>query len=49
MAKFYLTNKAVQDLSEIWNYSLENWSEQQADKYYQLLIRRFKEIAQNPE
>jgi toxin ParE1/3/4 len=38
MTKFYLTNKAVEDLTDIWNYTLENWSERQADKYYDLLI-----------
>ena len=33
---FELTKKAVEDLTEIWNYTSENWSEHQADKYYQL-------------
>ena len=48
MAKFELTKKAVEDLADIWNYTYENWSEHQADKYYQLLIESFKEIAGNP-
>ncbi len=30
MAKYELTNKAVADLNEIWEYTLENWSENQA-------------------
>lgn len=34
MAKFYLTNLAVKDLADIWNYTFDNWSEQQADYYY---------------
>ena len=38
MAKYYFTNRAVEDLADIWNYTLENWSERQADKYYELLI-----------
>ena len=29
MAKFYLTNKAVVDLEEIWKYTVETWSENQ--------------------
>ena len=33
MAKYHLTNKAVDDLSEIWDYTYEVWSENQADKY----------------
>lgn len=49
MAKYFLTNKAVEDLSKIWNYTYEVWSESQADKYYQLLIDSFVEIAKNPE
>lgn len=48
MAKFYLTNKAVVDLANIWNYTFEQWSEQQADKYYQVLIETCGEIANNP-
>ncbi len=48
MAKYELTNKAVEDLTDIWNYTFENWSERQADKYYQLLIESFTEIAENP-
>jgi len=34
MANYYLTNKAVEDLSKIWYYTFDNWSEQQADKYF---------------
>lgn len=49
MAKYYLTNKAVEDLSKIWNYTLKKWSEKQADKYYGMLIDNFQEIAVNPE
>lgn len=49
MAKYFLTNKAIEDLTEIWNYTFDEWSEQQADKYYQLLIDNCKEIALNPK
>ena len=49
MTKYYLTNKAVDDLTKIWNYTFEKWSEQQADKYYQILIRNCEEIASNLE
>jgi toxin ParE1/3/4 len=34
MAKCELTNKAVADLNGIWEYTIENWSEGQADKHY---------------
>ena len=45
MAKFFLTNKAVDDLSKIWNYTYETWSEKQADKYYSDLIFDCQELA----
>ena len=38
MAKYKLTNKAVDDLTQIWNYTLDKWSESQADKYYYMLL-----------
>lgn len=49
MAGFRLTNKAVEDLNNIWIYTFENWSEQQADKYYHSLLNSCGEIAGNPE
>ncbi|WP_062052841.1 type II toxin-antitoxin system RelE/ParE family toxin [Aquimarina longa] len=49
MAKFKLTNKAVEDLSKIWDYTFEVWSEKQADKYYEMLISNCQEIADNPD
>ena len=48
MAEFKLTHKAVEDLSKIWDYTFEVWSERQADKYYELLISNCQEIADNP-
>jgi toxin ParE1/3/4 len=48
MAKFYLTNRAVEDLGDIWNYTIETWSENQAEIYYSLLIDSFQELANKP-
>ena len=48
MAKYELTNKAVEDLSKIWDYTFEVWSEKQADKYYEMLISNCQEIAESP-
>ncbi|MCW3073733.1 MAG: type toxin-antitoxin system RelE/ParE family toxin [Flaviaesturariibacter sp.] len=45
MANYILTNKAVEDLSRIWEYSFETWSEVQADKYYYLLLDCCQELA----
>ncbi len=49
MAKYSLTRKAVDDLNSIWNYTFDNWSEYQADKYYNMLLGLCQEIANNPD
>ncbi len=49
MAKFKLTNNAVKDLSDIWNYTFDTWSESQADKYYKLLLNACGAIAKKPQ
>jgi toxin ParE1/3/4 len=49
VAKYFLTNKAVEDLSKIWDYTYEVWSESKADKYYDMLIDFCKEISEQPE
>lgn len=48
MAQYFLTRKAKNDLAEIWDYTLKTWSEEQAGKYYKLLIEEFKSISENP-
>ena len=45
MASYILTNKAVDDLSGIWNYTYEVWSEKQADKYYNMLLEFCQDLA----
>ena len=49
MSKYELTSKAVEDLTGIWEYTIEKWSEQQADRYYNLLLDSCQDIADNPE
>lgn len=49
MVKYHFTNKAIDDLSQIWEYTSENWSEKQADKYYDLLLVNCNELAKNPK
>lgn len=45
MASYTLTNKAVLDLSAIWEYTVDTWSERQADKYYFMLLETCQDIA----
>lgn len=49
MAKFSFTNSALDDLIEIWDYTVENWSENQAEKYYSLILASCLDIANNPQ
>jgi toxin ParE1/3/4 len=48
MGKFHFTNRAVEDLEAIWNYTADAWSERQADLYYEMLINFCQAIADNP-
>jgi toxin ParE1/3/4 len=48
MAKFYLSNKAVDDLNDIWDYTVNTWSEKQAENYYLLLMNSCQELANKP-
>ncbi len=48
MAEYILTNKAVEDLNGIWNYTVDKWSEEQADRYYDMLLHNCENIANNP-
>jgi toxin ParE1/3/4 len=45
MASYILTNKAVEDLSKIWDYTFEVWSETQANKYYLMLLDCCQDLA----
>lgn len=49
MAKYKFTNKAVDDITRIWNYTFDNWSENQADTYYNMILQNCKEVANSPE
>ena len=48
MASYFLSQKAIDDLSAIWEYTFETWSEQQADNYYWMLLEDCKKLAENP-
>ena len=47
MANYSLTKKAVQDLKQIWNYTYDNWSESQADKYLNQVLKHCSKISKN--
>ena len=49
MVNVILRQEAIDDLNNIWEYTFEKWSENQADKYYAMLKLTCKEIGENPE
>jgi toxin ParE1/3/4 len=49
MASYIFSYKAIDDLTEIWDYTLVVWSEEQADKYYLEFINSCAEISENPK
>ncbi len=42
---YRISARAILDLEEIWIYTAENWSIEQADKYYQSLISEIEYVA----
>src|SRR6187431_2665934 len=47
MGKYHFTNKAQDDLIDIWDYTAEVWSQNQAEKYYNLIIASCIDLANN--
>lgn len=46
---FEISTKANEDLENIWQYTYENWSREQADRYYNLILNEIEYIAKNFE
>jgi len=44
---YCISEKAVEDLENIWVYTFEKWSPEQADRYYNLIINEIEFIARN--
>jgi len=47
--KYKISSKARLDLIGIWEFTSENWSVQQADRYYQIIIDKITGICSNPD
>jgi len=46
--KFEISEKAFEDIEDIWLYTIETWSVEQADRYYNLLFEEIEYIADHP-
>lgn len=49
MTMYKISNEAQNDLENIWLYTFENWSTEQADRYYNLILDEIEYLAENPE
>ncbi|MCP5209170.1 MAG: type II toxin-antitoxin system RelE/ParE family toxin [Hahellaceae bacterium] len=48
MGQYRLSNEAKMDLARIYWRGREEYTEEQADKYYHAFFQRFEEIAETP-
>lgn len=46
-SKYRLSEQGLNDLNDIWIYTLNKWSKEQADRYYDLIIGEIEFIADN--
>ena len=49
MSEYIISEKALEDINNIWIYTAENWSIEQADRYYNLILDEIEYIVQNLE
>ena len=45
--KYRISEQAIKDLNAIWIYTLDKWSKEQADRYYDLIIGEIEFISDN--
>lgn len=45
MSTYILSEKALKDLNSIWIYTAENWSVEQANRYYNLILDEIEYIS----
>lgn len=44
---YRISKQAIEDLNTIWAYTLQKWSKEQADRYYNLIIEEIEFVADN--
>ena len=47
MAEYIISEKALEDLNNIWIYTAENWSVEQANRYYNLIVDEIEYVSVN--
>ncbi len=46
---YKISVKATEDIENIWLYTFENWSKEQADRYVNLIFDEIEYLAKNPQ
>jgi len=47
--KYEISEKASEDIENIWLFTYENWSQEQADRYYNLIMDEIEFVSENFE
>ena len=47
--KYKISQEASQDIENIWHYTFENWSIEQADRYFNLIMDEIEYLTENPK
>ena len=47
--KYRITEAAYNDLDEIWFYTFQEWSEDQANRYFELIIQEIENFSEQPQ
>lgn len=45
---YSISAKASEDIEEVWLYTFENWSQEQADRYTNLIFAEIEYLAEHP-
>jgi len=45
---FDISAEALSDIEDIWHYTFMKWSKDQADRYFNLIIKEIEFISKNP-
>jgi len=48
MMDYKISKEAQSDLENIWLYTFETWSVEQADRYYNQILDEIEYLAENP-
>ncbi len=48
MHNYYISEKALEDLENIWEYSYKEWSRDQANFYLEIIFEAIEKISEEP-